>query len=134
MRLSGGRGFPIAILIVLSVALSALGPIGAAAQTVATPTTAPDTPANAAVDRVGFAVDLGDFETAAELTYPAGQTGPFPTILLIAGSGPADMDFTLLDPLTGGTPLGDLPRHRRVLVGAWLCGRPIQQALHYRTA
>lgn len=101
MRFSGGRATPAAILIALSVALGALGQIGAAAQTVATPATAPATPANPAIDRLAFTVDLGDFESAAEMTFPAGQRGPFPTVLLIAGSGPADMDFTLLDPLTG---------------------------------
>lgn len=40
-------------------------------------------------------IDLGaDFITAAELTYPAEGDGPFPTVILVHGSGPYDMDAT----------------------------------------
>lgn len=96
--LSSRRRCFASIVIAFAVVASALVQVAAAAQSVATPTTAP---ANAAIDRLAFTVDLGDFETAAEITYPAGQRGPFPTVLLIAGSGPADMDFTLTDFATG---------------------------------
>lgn len=50
-----------------------------------------------------FTVDFGGFEALGELTYPAGETGPFPTVVLVHGSGPADMDFTMtdFDPATG---------------------------------
>ncbi len=71
----------------------------AAAATVAA-TSAATQAATAKADPIGrenFQVDLGDFQTAAQLTYPAGQTGPFLTVILVHGSGPADMDFTLRD-------------------------------------
>ncbi|NDJ62302.1 MAG: alpha/beta hydrolase [Chloroflexi bacterium] len=41
-----------------------------------------------------FTVDFGDFTSNAQLTYPAEGDGPFPTLILIHGSGFADMDFT----------------------------------------
>ncbi len=50
---------------------------------------------DSAVSRQEFTVDFGDFETQAELTYPADGDGPFPTVILIHGSTPADMDFTV---------------------------------------
>lgn len=68
-------------------------------------TAAPTAAATAKADPVGrenFTVDLGDFQTAAQLTYPAGEKGPFLTVILVHGSGPADMDFTLKD-FTGKT-------------------------------
>ncbi|HEX5500237.1 MAG TPA: alpha/beta fold hydrolase, partial [Thermomicrobiales bacterium] len=55
----------------------------------------------AAIARHDFTVKLDGISTAAEATYPADQTGPFPTVLVIAGSGPFDMDFTIVDPTTG---------------------------------
>ena len=43
-----------------------------------------------------LAIDLGNgLETNATLTYPAVGKGPFPGVLLIHGSGPADMNETL---------------------------------------
>ncbi|MBB6100153.1 hypothetical protein HNR42_003623 [Deinobacterium chartae] len=39
-------------------------------------------------------VDLGDFTTRAQLTLPSGK-GPFPTVLLIPGSGPSDLDASI---------------------------------------
>ena len=48
-----------------------------------------------------FTVDFGDFQSRAQLTYPATGNGPFPTVILIPGSGPYDMDFTILDRQTG---------------------------------
>jgi uncharacterized protein len=40
-------------------------------------------------------IDLGEgFITKAQLTYPAEGTAPFPTVILLHGSGPYDMDAT----------------------------------------
>src|SRR4051812_8707651 len=39
-------------------------------------------------------IDLGGFTTKAQLTYPAQGDGPWPTVILFHGSGPADMDAT----------------------------------------
>lgn len=47
--------------------------------------------------RVRFHAALGDgFITDAELVLPAGTTGRVPAVLLIHGSTPADMDFTVM--------------------------------------
>jgi uncharacterized protein len=49
-------------------------------------------------------IDLGDdFVTQAQLTYPADGEGPFPTVILVHGSGPYDMDATYI------TALGEEP-------------------------
>ena len=40
-----------------------------------------------------LSIDLGDFQTKAELTYPADANGGSPTIILLHGSAPADMDY-----------------------------------------
>ncbi|MGI8691116.1 MAG: hypothetical protein ACR2M3_21250 [Thermomicrobiales bacterium] len=56
---------------------------------------------NPGITRDDFTVNFGDFQSHAQLTYPAGGTGPFPTVVLIPGSGPYDMDFTILDRTTG---------------------------------
>jgi pimeloyl-ACP methyl ester carboxylesterase len=40
-------------------------------------------------------IDLGDgISTKAQLSYPAIGKGPFPGVLLVPGSGPADMNYT----------------------------------------
>jgi len=39
-----------------------------------------------------FPVDLGDFVTTAELSYPTAAEGPLPTLLLIHDLGPMDRD------------------------------------------
>jgi len=49
-------------------------------------------------------IDFGDFQTKAQLTYPAEGDGPFPTVLLIAGSGPFDMDATFTTVGPDGKP------------------------------
>ncbi len=49
-------------------------------------------------------IDFGDFQTKAQLTYPAEGNGPFPTVILIAGSGPFDMDATYTNYDTSGKP------------------------------
>lgn len=45
------------------------------------------------IGRENFTVNLGDFTTDAQLTYPANAKGPFTTVILIHGSTAADMDF-----------------------------------------
>lgn len=52
-----------------------------------------------------FAVDLGDFETQAVLSYPANEEGPFPTLLLIHGSSPMDMDGSVFTFTPEGQPV-----------------------------
>lgn len=51
-----------------------------------------------------FTVDFGDFEAQAELSYPEGQTGPFPTVLLIHGSSPMDKDGSVFSFDAEGQP------------------------------
>lgn len=57
---------------------------------------------SAEVARERLAILLADFTTEAELTYPSDGEGPFPTVVLIAGSGAADMDFSLYSPFEFG--------------------------------
>jgi dienelactone hydrolase len=59
--------------------------------------TTPEATDEPAVARQDFTVEFGDFTSDAQITYPAGEEGPFPTIILIPGGGPADMDFTVYD-------------------------------------
>ena len=41
-------------------------------------------------------IDLGNgIKTNAQLTIPAVGSGPFPGVLLVAGSGPIDMNVTI---------------------------------------
>ena len=41
-------------------------------------------------------IDLGNgIKTNAQLTIPAVGNGPFPGVLLVAGSGPIDMNVTI---------------------------------------
>lgn len=49
------------------------------------------------IARETFHVQLGDFTAEGELTYPSNQEGPFPAIVLVHGSGPADMDNTVAE-------------------------------------
>jgi dienelactone hydrolase len=52
--------------------------------------------------RRDLVIDLGDgVETDAQLTYPAIGDGPFPGVLLIAGSGSVDMNEFIPAPFTG---------------------------------
>ncbi len=61
-------------------------------------------PKGVAAENLSF--DFGDGWVAqGQLTYPAGQSGPFPTVILVHGSGPQDMDGTL-DEATAGLPGG----------------------------
>ncbi len=73
-----------------------------ASQSGATPAASP-LPGNRIATR-DFTVNLGDFTTKVQLTYPAAATTSakrFPTIVLFHGTGPSDMDFTFTDPTTG---------------------------------
>ena len=54
------------------------------------------------VVRERITLDFAGFASDAELTYPAGEGGPFPAVLLIAGSGTADMDHTVVSPFEYG--------------------------------
>ena len=42
-----------------------------------------------------FTIDFGNFQSQAELTYPEQEGGPFPTVILIHGSGPGDMNAAI---------------------------------------
>jgi dienelactone hydrolase len=49
------------------------------------------------LSRQQFTVQLGDFETQAELTYPADATRALPTVLLVHAGFPSDMDGTFVE-------------------------------------
>lgn len=73
-------------------------------ETAANPTpVAPSTtnlPAGVAAQNLSF--DFGDGWVAqGQITYPAGKTGPFPTVILVSGSGNNDMDETLPESVAG---------------------------------
>ncbi len=99
-------GSPAASSAVTGAAPTATGtaarPSAVTQATVATGSAAPSSVASVQnIRRDDFTVDFGDFQTRAQLTYPPIGNGPFPTILLIPGSGPYDLDFTILDHTTG---------------------------------
>lgn len=54
------------------------------------------------VSRETIRLTFSDVESLAEMTYPASGSGPFPAVILIPGSGPADMDHTLVSPFEFG--------------------------------
>jgi pimeloyl-ACP methyl ester carboxylesterase len=58
-------------------------------QSTATPTP----PALSEIASESLTIDLGDFQTKAELTHPVDGDGVYPTIILLHGSAPADMDY-----------------------------------------
>lgn len=95
------RLFSLLIAVAITLSTIAAVTITGRAQD-ATPMATPlATPLSEAVERVPLTIDFGDFEAAAELTYPATGEGPFPAVVLIPGSGPYDMDFTIRDFQTG---------------------------------
>lgn len=70
------------------------------------------------VRRQALTIHFDDFAAAAELTYPQEGDGPFPTLILIAGSGTEDMDasicsFGAAEPLSQNFRLiaEELPKH-----------------------
>lgn len=75
-------------LLTLTLALSAVAAAGGAGMP------AP----RGGIERVNTTLNLGDFTTNAQWTYPAGASGKLPAVLLIHGSSPADMDFTYTGP------------------------------------
>lgn len=91
------------LLIAVAITLSTFAAVATTSHAQdATPLATPmATPLGGAVERVPLTIDFGDFEAAAELTYPATGDGPFPAVVLIPGSGPYDMDFTIRDYQTG---------------------------------
>lgn len=52
-------------------------------------------PPTAGVVRQDFVVQFADFQARGQFTFPEGGTPPYPTVILVAGSGPADMDASL---------------------------------------
>ena len=60
------------------------------------------------VARQDTTLNFGDFTSPAQWTYPASARGKVPAVLLIHGSTPADMDFTVTGP--DGKPLSNIFR------------------------
>nr|WP_244977348.1 alpha/beta hydrolase [Deinococcus humi] len=52
-------------------------------------------PVPPSLQRTNTTLNFGDFTSAAQWTYPAAQAEKLPAVLLIHGSTPADMDFTV---------------------------------------
>lgn len=77
-------------LVTLTLALSAFASAGGAG--------APPPTTSGGIERVNTTLNLGDFTTNAQWTYPAGASQKLPAVLLIHGSTPADMDFTVTGP------------------------------------
>ncbi|MGD9891014.1 MAG: alpha/beta hydrolase family protein [Dehalococcoidia bacterium] len=70
----------------------------------------PSVEAGDGIRRVPLTIDLGDFQSPAELTLPAQATGPLPAVVLIHGSSPSDKDATLPDPYNPGVTLSSIFR------------------------
>lgn len=51
--------------------------------------------AQTAFERQALTINFGDFQTRAELTVPNSGAARLPTVILIPGSGPEDMDATI---------------------------------------
>ncbi|GAA5511759.1 hypothetical protein Dcar01_00472 [Deinococcus carri] len=47
-------------------------------------------------EQAGTTLNFGDFQSKAEWTFPQGKGGKLPAVLLIHGSSPADMNFTVM--------------------------------------
>jgi pimeloyl-ACP methyl ester carboxylesterase len=77
------QSFMISILFITSIA--------ACSGTLST--ALPTPPALSEIASESLTIDLGDFQTKAELTHPVDGDGVYPTIILLHGSAPADMDY-----------------------------------------
>ncbi len=51
--------------------------------------------AQTTIEQQSLSVNFGDFQTKAELSLPASSSAALPTVILIPGSGPEDMDATI---------------------------------------
>ncbi len=51
--------------------------------------------AQPSIGREGLTVNFGDFQSHAELDYPAGATGKLPAVVLIPGSSPEDLNANI---------------------------------------
>lgn len=80
--------------VVVALALS----VGLRAWHILIPGEALPEAATPGIAREDFTVDFDGFRARAQLTYPEAGTAPFPLVILVAGSGPADMDVTLAGP------------------------------------
>ena len=88
------------LLPLLIIALIAVGIVPVAH---ATPTAAVET----------FTLQFGDFTSKAQLEYPANQPGPFPTVVMIHGGCPCDLNETFPNPdgSTQSTIFKDIAEH-----------------------
>lgn len=57
----------------------------------------PQRPASAEAGREDLSLHFGDYQSHAQLTYPAGA-GRHPAVVLIHGAGPEDLDATICSP------------------------------------
>lgn len=69
--------------------------------------------AQGAVASDSFTLQLGDFTSQAQLDYPAGQSGPFPTVVLLHGGCDCDRDeaFTNSDGSVQSTIFKDIAQY-----------------------
>jgi len=56
---------------------------------------APTSPVLQPIGRERLTIDFGDFQSTAELTFPTNTRGGRPTVILLHGAAPADMDYTI---------------------------------------
>jgi fermentation-respiration switch protein FrsA (DUF1100 family) len=91
------------------VMLFAQNPVKPASTQGQTPVLPPTTglPEGVAAQNLTFSLDEG-WTAQGQITYPAGKTGPFPTVILVHGSGGNDMDETLPEAVAG-VPGGSKP-------------------------